>query len=101
MRWVIVVVVCILGLFLLGSFVGSNSDAPHAATGCSASKRAVEGRLKAPTSAKWGDCHSTTANGVQSVTVMVDAQNSFGAMIRMQWLVTVRNNNVESITQLR
>ena len=72
---------------------------PHEATGCSASQRAIEARLKAPSSAKWIDCVSTTSGGVQTVRLSVDAQNAYGAMLRSHWVTTVRGNNVESVTQ--
>ncbi len=76
-------------------------DPPHEATGCSASRRAVEARLKSPSSAKWGDCFSTTAGGVQTVRLSVDSQNAMGAMLRSQWITTVRNNVVESVAQAK
>lgn len=76
-------------------------DPPHAQTGCSASRRAIEARLKSPASAKWGDCLSTTSDGVQTVRLVVDSQNAFGAMLRSLWVTTVRNNNVETVVQLQ
>lgn len=99
--WIIVggVAAWILSASLSG--LTPSEDTPHAATGCSASRRAISERLKSPSSAKWVDCHSTTSNGVQTVVTTVDSQNSFGAMLRTQWVTKVRNNTVESVTQSR
>lgn len=107
-----VIVLLVAGAILMALFVnagGSNSgdqagrrpspSAPHEATGCSASKRAVTARLKAPSTAQFSDCYSTTADGVQTVTLTVDSQNGFGAMIRSKWVTKVRNNQVEQVGQ--
>lgn len=74
-------------------------SAPHEMTGCSASRREIEARLKAPSSADWVDCLSTTDAGVQTVRLTVDAQNAYGAKVRSRWVTTVRNNSVESVRQ--
>ncbi len=74
---------------------------PFDQTGCSASKRAVEAKLRSPGSAKWVSCHVTTAAGVQSVTLIVDSQNASGGLVRSEWLAKVRANNVESAAQIR
>lgn len=79
----------------------SNVRAQHSQTGCSASRRAIEAQLKAPSSAQWVDCNSTTSAGVQTVTLTVDSQNGFGAMIRSRWVTTVRNGSVETVNRLR
>ncbi len=101
--WIIVggVAVWILSASLKSGGDSGGSDVPHAATGCSASRRAIAERLKSPSSAKWLDCRSTTSSGVQTVVTTVDSQNSFGAMLRTQWVTTVRNNTVESVVQSR
>lgn len=99
----------VLCLLLAGGGVGfpsttnfaSSSEAPHSQTGCATSRRAIEAKLKSPGSAKWVDCNSTTSAGVQTVTLSVDSQNSLGALIRSQWVTTVRDNRVESVTQIR
>lgn len=79
----------------------SSSSSAHEKTGCSASRRAVEARLKSPGSAKWVDCTSTTSGGVQTVTVSVDSQNSYGGLMRTTWVATVRDNNVLSVAQVK
>lgn len=101
--WIIVggVAVWILSASLKSGGDSRGADVPHAATGCSASRRAIADRLKSPSSAKWVDCHSTTSNDVQTVVTTVDSQNSFGAMLRTQWVTKVRNNTVESVVQSR
>lgn len=95
----------VLGGYLLRGVVGGGSgeggDAPHSKTGCSASRRAVEERLRSPATAKMIDCSSTTSAGVQTVLVTIDAQNAFGAAVRTQWVAKVRDNTVESVTQIR
>ena len=102
--WAVIALVGILAWYGIGALRGPSSgvaEAPHAQTGCSAARRAVEARLRSPASAKWGDCHSTTRDGVQTVRVSVDSQNGFGALIRSEWMATVRNNSVESVVQVR
>ena len=79
----------------------ATSQDPHSQTGCSASRRAIEAQLKSPGSAKWVDCTSTPSAGVQTVTLTVDSQNSYGALTRTQWVTTVRNNTVEKVQQVR
>lgn len=102
--WVFIV---LAGLGLLGMLGDCSNQSRNAAsdpgptTGCSASRRAIEARLKSPASAKWGDCNSTTAGGMQTVRLTVDSQNGFGAMIRSQWVTTVRDNAVLSVIQER
>jgi len=93
------------GLFgiivLMGVFSGdpSGSSAPHEQTGCSASRRAIGQQLKSPGSAQWVDCHSTTTAGVQTVTITVDSQNSYGGLVRSQWVATVKDNSVERVVR--
>lgn len=100
LAWVAMV---IAGLWFLGQLVTCSGpdNTPGPTTGCSASRRAVEAQLKAPASAKWGDCESTTTGGTQTVRLTVDSQNGFGAMIRSRWVTTVRDNTVISVTQER
>ena len=114
--WLLIIGVALFGIFyLLGasappqhseaskwSAPGSQSTAdPYDQTGCSASKRAVEARLKSPGSAKWVSCRVTTEAGVQTVTLAVDSQNAYGGLVRSEWITKVRNNNVESVGQMR
>lgn len=79
----------------------SSAGDPYDQTGCSASKRAVEARLRSPGSAKWVSCRVTTEAGVQTVALAVDSQNASGGLVRTEWLAKVRNNNVESVIQSR
>ena len=105
LKFIIWIIVGGVALWILSASLksggDSGGDAPHAATGCSASRRAIAERLKSPSSAKWVDCHSTTSNGIQTVVTTVDSQNSFGAMLRTQWVTKVRSNTVESVVQSR
>lgn len=85
-----------------GTQATSTSGAdPYDQTGCSASKRAVSAKLRSPGSAQWVSCRVTTSAGVQTVTLAVDSQNAMGGLIRSEWMTQVRNNNVESVAQLR
>lgn len=97
------VAIAVGGLWLLSQMVTCSApdNTPGPTTGCSASRRAVESQLKSPASANWGDCFSITAGGQQTVTLMVDSQNGFGTMIRSQWVATVRDNSVLSVTQIK
>lgn len=79
----------------------SAASDPYDQTGCSASKRAVSAKLRAPGTANWVSCRVTTAAGVNSVTLTVDSQNASGGLVRTEWTTKVRDNNVESVTQLR
>jgi len=74
---------------------------PYDQTGCSASKRAIEAKLRSPGSAKWISCRVTTEAGVQTVMLAVDSQNASGGLVRSEWITKIRDNNVESVGQLR
>jgi hypothetical protein len=66
------------------------SESAGKQTGCSAARRAVREQLKAPSTAKFGDCVSRPVNSQTAlVTIDVDAQNSFGAMLRKRYVVRV------------
>lgn len=91
------VVLSFFAILAIGSSdSGSNSPAPShdeisAYTMC---QQFTEERLKAPSTAKWpwGASDATThlGDGRYRVRTHVDAQNSFGAMIRSQVDCTVR-----------
>lgn len=106
--WLIITVALVYGASQLldtgktGTRPTSSSSAdPYDQTGCSASKRAVSAKLRSPGSAQWVSCRVTTSAGVQTVTLAVDSQNAMGGLIRSEWMTQVRNNNVESVAQLR
>ena len=108
--WLAIVIVAIVAWYVLQDRVTTSPPAPPSATstsdpydqtGCSASKRAVAAKLRSPGSANWISCRVTTAAGVQSVTLALDSQNGSGGLVRSEWLTKVRDNNVESVTQLR
>lgn len=84
----------------VGAIVGAINDPPavaadrnNASNASGACHSFVEGRLKAPRSAKF-DVSAMGAEPVDSLTWnawgAVDAQNSFGAMIRSQYTCRVR-----------
>lgn len=66
----------------------SSSDATMAQVLC---QKAVRGRLKAPATATFGDTQRVMLAGDQfRVTGPVDAENSFGALLRMDYTCTIR-----------
>lgn len=113
--WLLIITAGIFGISYLANLSGpaqrseasnwaapaSKAADPYDQTGCSASKRAVTAKLKSPGSAKWVSCSVTTAAGVQTVLLAVDSQNAYGGLIRSEWMTRVRDNNVESVAQMR
>src|SRR5215475_827271 len=86
------------GLYLLFEAL---PDLSQERAGCAASTQAITAVLKAPGSVTSLDCGSTTSNGVQTVVSTVDSRTSFGAIIRSQWLTTVRGDQVEMLIQVK
>ena len=106
--WLIIIVALVYGASQLLDTgktgtqpTSSSSSDPYDQTGCSASKRAVSAKLRSPGSAQWVSCRVTTSAGVQTVTLAVDSQNAAGGLVRSEWITQVRDNNVESVVQLR
>lgn len=71
--------------------------APSRSDACFISQKFVRERLKAPTTAKfpaWTEenCRVTRAGEIWRVRSFVDAQNSFGAMIRSDYGVEMTHN---------
>lgn len=111
--WLLIIAAGIGGVFYLGNLTShtqpseasnwntpATSD-PYDQTGCSASRRAVEAKLRSPGSAKWVSCRVTTEAGTQTVILAVDSQNASGGLVRSEWMTKVRSNDVQSITQTR
>ncbi|SNR98957.1 hypothetical protein SAMN06272737_1579 [Blastococcus mobilis] len=80
---------------------GSDSGAYYACEGF------VEDRLKAPSSADFSgyfDSYVIQSGDEYTVSGYVDAENSFGAMLRSEWTCTVRDGGdtwyLESLTGL-
>lgn len=91
------VTLSIFGLLALGSSDSNKSpqaSEPDALSAYTMCQQFTEQRLKAPSTAKWpwGYSDKTTdlGGGRYRVRTYVDAQNSFGAMIRNQVDCTVR-----------
>lgn len=101
--WLLIISAALWGTFhFLGSApVGTAASDPYDQTGCSASKRAIEAKLKSPGSAKWASCRVTTEAGVQTVIVAVDSQNASGGLVRSEWVAKVRDNSVLNLGQIR
>lgn len=56
-------------------------------------RQSVEGKLKAPATAEWSDEAAESQNARDDyvlVTGSVDAENGFGALIRMEWTCNAR-----------
>ena len=62
-----------------------------------AAKEVVKSRLKSPTTAEFSDVKASKSNGVITVSGKVDSQNSFGAMIRNNFIVQFENGKVIDI----
>ena len=96
----LVACVLVVGFIALGCtvyFWGTNPSEYRAA------KRAVESRLKSPSTAVFSSgLNSTVAKSGDTVKVrgFVDSQNTFGAMLRSQWVVTLRGGEVQSVELL-
>jgi len=69
----------------------TKSDIPDNITICVTAQQYVEHFLKAPGSAKFPSCHASTienlGNKKYRVTSYVDSQNSFGALLRLNYTV--------------
>lgn len=87
-----VVVLCCSG-FMLKAFNGSDDDSSSPeVTGVSAELACqdfVKNRLKAPSTAKFSAVSHTGSGSFYTVTGAVDAQNSFGAMLRLNFTCKV------------
>jgi len=62
---------------------------------------AVRHQLKSPSTAKFpigGTCSPTGTPGQYRVTGQVDAQNSFGAMLRSDWVVVLHKEGATWVT---
>lgn len=91
---VTIVIFAVIAIFLYkacSGSVGSNYNTETNAKICA--EKAVEDRLKAPSTADFCSYSQMTATNLGGdkwkVTGYVDAQNSFGAMVRQYWTVTL------------
>jgi hypothetical protein len=63
-----------------------SSNGPDKIEACLLSREMVKEVLKAPATAKFGDCKTLiTDDEIMIITSYVDAQNSFGAMLRNKY----------------
>lgn len=74
------------------SSYGDTSGAAFMISACNAAQEAVKVKLKSPASAKFSRCgeyeiRSDASRNKVSVEGRVDSQNSFGAMLRSEWIV--------------
>lgn len=86
----------ILGLAIFILFVSVNSspssDEPDDTMACVVAQRFVRNQLKSPSTAEFPACHTMTisrAGNTWTVASYVDAQNSFGAMLRNRFLAEI------------
>jgi hypothetical protein len=107
-RWAKIIGLCFVVAIALAAIVGQSSnpgqysgdkcanDALATAAAYNAAKRAVEGELRAPATAKFADVMETPVSRLKEppcafvVQLQVDAQNGFGAMIRSRYEVEVQ-----------
>jgi hypothetical protein len=85
------------------SFAGDSGKVPSKALAAfDVCKQFVRDQLKAPSGATWRNplgnqvTYSGSGSGPWTVTASVDAQNSFGAKIRMDYICTVTNTSGDS-----
>lgn len=86
-----VLVVALLAAAGVGIWYASGSDARTARNACVS---AVGEQLAAPGSAKFSIDLATKTEGVWTIHGSVDAQNSFGALIRSDFRCTVKDGQV-------
>jgi hypothetical protein len=87
----------LFGLIVLLAVIGSNSNTDRSdpkeikdSQACGIAEKFVSNRLKAPSTAKFPWSCNAIKNGNQwTVRGYVDAQNSFGAMLRSHYTVIV------------
>lgn len=100
--WTVQVLVIVVGLFvILGivtAIVGGGNDEPVSSNTsvrrfelCGLAEQFVKDRLKAPSTAKFQSCEDRSVSGAGPYTVRgwVDSENSFGAMLRSNYSVTL------------
>lgn len=81
----------VIGVFALLPDPGASSDPPDEQDAYVACKDFVSGRLKAPSTAEFGDEFRFKGESPRwTVYGTVDAENSFGATLRMNWTCVVR-----------
>lgn len=95
--------VALLGFGLLPA-PGQTSSEPTGTDAALICKQIVEDRLKAPSTADFSDIRYAGESPRWTVTGTVDAENSFGAKLRMNWTCVVRLDGgwkLELLTGLR
>jgi hypothetical protein len=99
-NWIIAIVVFVV-LCIIGNH---NNNGGNSANGGNAkyeiyymAKKYVKNQLKAPSSAKFPSFNDISVvdlgNNVYKVDAYVDAQNSFGTMVRSYYTITASNNS--------
>lgn len=93
------VVLAIIGSIIF-MIVDSNNDPDEFDEGYmrSIAIEEVEERLKAPSTAKFGDWEETEQDGTWTLTGYVDAENSFGATVRNRFRVVIKDNGYPKYT---
>ena len=83
----VALVVFVAGAVVLSHLGGGNAQAegPTDAGAIDICHQAVEEQLKAPATAEFGDKTAVHGNERYTVTGYVDADNSFGATLRLDW----------------
>ena len=108
-----IILYCLIGIFIIGElFEGaltddSNSN-PKSNTpsykvvnmdACYMVQQFVRDKLKAPSTAKFENCYDATiyylGNQTYKVYSYVDSENSFGAMLRLNYIAEIRDKQNE------
>jgi len=85
-RFLLIFIILIGFVFLSILSNKPSSNGPDKIEACLLSRKMVKEMLKAPSTAKFGDCAGfVTKEDIVIITSYVDAQNSFGAMLRNKY----------------
>ena len=109
-------IICIVSIFIICSVIFSGDGAGSninefdehykidKTMACIMTQGFVEDVLKAPSTAKFQNCYDASVNyqggQIYYVHTYVDSQNGFGAMIRTQYSMEIRDNQDKTWTKL-
>lgn len=92
LKFIVIGLLVVIVFWAVEAFGGSGSGNGEALVAC---ERYIKSQLKAPTTAKFNTQVDENSDGTYTVSGSVDAQNSFGAMIRSDFSCTVQMNGDE------
>lgn len=88
--WIVAALILLPAACIATTSGGGSKWEPTAFEARSICEDWVKDRLKAPSSAKFTDGAESGGGGKYTISGSVDAQNSFGAMIRSTWTCDIR-----------